>query len=72
MESLVRATPIDWTIARPPRLVASPDDRYRGAREALPVPGSRSMSFRSVAAFLLDCVAQRTHVREVVGLASGS
>jgi putative NADH-flavin reductase len=72
MESLVRATPLDWTIARPPRLVASPDDRYRGAREALPVPGSRSMSFRSVAAFLLDCVAQRTHVREVVGLASGS
>ncbi len=29
------------------------------------------MSFRAVAAFMLDCVEQRTHAREVVGLADG-
>jgi hypothetical protein len=29
------------------------------------------MSFRAVAAFLLDAAEQRTHVREIVGLASG-
>jgi len=28
------------------------------------------MSFRAVAAFLIDCVEQRTHAREVVGLAA--
>ena len=69
MEAVVRATPFDWTIARPPRLVRSPAERYVGARDALPA-GARSMSFRAVAAFLLDCIEKRTHAREVVGLAS--
>ncbi len=68
MESVVRATAFDFTIARPGRLVAASDEAYRSERDALPA-GTFSMSFRAVAAFLLDCVERGTHVREIVGLA---
>ncbi len=68
-EEIVRATPLDWTIARPPRLIERPDEAYRSRRNALPVDGF-SMSFRAVAAFMLDAAEQRTYVREIVGLAS--
>ena len=67
-EAVIRATPFDWTIARPPRLLASPEEAYRSEPGALP-PGAWSMSFRSVAAFLVDCVERGTHRREIVGLA---
>ena len=67
-EQIVRATPLEWTIARPPRLVDAPNERYRATRDALPA-GALSMSFRAVAAFMLDAVEQRSHVYEVVGLA---
>ena len=70
MEAVVRATHFDWTIARPPRLVTVPGESYRCERDALPA-GAWSMSFRAVAAFLLDSVDQRKHAREIVGLASG-
>src|SRR6266480_3422917 len=36
-EEIVRATPLDWTIARPPRLIEGPDEAYRRRRDALPV-----------------------------------
>jgi putative NADH-flavin reductase len=68
-EEIVRATSLDWTIARPPRLVNGSDEGYRASRDALPT-GAISMSFRAVAAFMLDAVEQRTHVHEIVGLAS--
>jgi uncharacterized protein YbjT (DUF2867 family) len=68
MEAVVRATDFTWTIARPPRLVQSPEETYRSEHDALPVDGWE-MSFRAVAAFLLDCVEQNTHAREIVGLA---
>jgi uncharacterized protein YbjT (DUF2867 family) len=68
-EEIVGATPLSWTIARPPRLVERSDERYRSAVAALP-PGGATMSFRAVAAFMLDAVADHRHVREVVGLAA--
>jgi putative NADH-flavin reductase len=71
MEQLVRASGLAWTIARPPRLTKSPDASFRAARDALP-PGSRAMSFRSVAAFMLDAVERRSHVTEVVGLSAAT
>ena len=71
MEAVVRATELDWTIARPPRLVQAPDESYRCEREALPA-GAWSMPFRAVARFLVDCAEQGSHVREVVGLARGA
>lgn len=70
MEAVVQASRTVYTIARPPRLVDSPDERYRGERAALPA-GASVMSFRAVAAFLLDCVEQRTHTEEIVGLGGG-
>ena len=68
-EDIVRATSLDWTIARPPRLIQGPDEAYRSRRDALPVDGF-SMSFRAVAAFMLDAAEKGTHVHEIVGLAS--
>jgi putative NADH-flavin reductase len=67
-EEIVKATPLEWTIARPPRLTNGPDPSYRALRDALPEKGY-SMSFRAVAAFMLDAVEQHSHVREIVGLA---
>lgn len=67
-EEIVRATPLDWTIARPPRLIEKPDETYRSRPDAIPADGF-SMSFRAVAAFMLDAVEHQTHVHEIVGLA---
>ncbi|HKA88474.1 MAG TPA: NAD(P)H-binding protein [Haliangiales bacterium] len=67
-ETIVRASDLEWTIARPPRLTRSSDEAYRSARDALP-PRSHAMSFRALAAFMLDAVERRAHVGEIVGLA---
>jgi putative NADH-flavin reductase len=68
-EEIVRATSLEWTIVRPPRLINTADDVYRSERDVLPA-GGYSISFRAVAAFMLDAVEQRLYVREVAGLAS--
>jgi putative NADH-flavin reductase len=70
MERIVRASNLAWTIVRPPRLTPSREASFVALTDALPA-GSRVMSFRSVAAFMVDAVEQRTHVAEVVGLARG-
>jgi putative NADH-flavin reductase len=69
MEDIVQASGLQWTIARPPRLIDSENASFKALRNRLP-PGSRAMSYRSVAAFLLDSVERRSHVGEIVGLAS--
>ena len=68
MENVIQATQLNWTIARPPRLVNGPELAPRIVVSGLP-PHARVMSFRSLAAFLLDCVERDQHLREVVGLA---
>jgi uncharacterized protein YbjT (DUF2867 family) len=70
MEDIVRTSGLAWTIVRPPRLTRSPDASFIALTDALPA-GSRVMSFRSVAAFMLDAVERRSHLDEVVGLARG-
>ena len=70
MESIVQASGLAWTIARPPRLTKSNEAGFRALPGALP-PG-RVMSFRSVAAFMLDAVEQKSHVAEIVGLGSAA
>lgn len=67
-EEIVRRTSLDWTIARPPRLTNGSDSAYRAVRDALPDKGS-AMSFRGVAAFMVDAVEHRSFVRELVGIA---
>jgi putative NADH-flavin reductase len=68
MEDIIKASTLAWTIARPPRLVKSPDTNFRALPDALP-PGGRSMSFRAVAAFMLDAVERHSYVNQIVGLA---
>ena len=67
MENVVQATPFDWTIARPPKLIQAPDEGYTCSGGALPA-GAFSISFRATAAFLLDSVEQGSFTRQVVGL----
>jgi len=67
-EQIVRATSLDWTIARPPRLTNGRDERYLARVDGLP-EGGRAMSFRAVAAFLLDAAETGKHRHEIVGLA---
>jgi len=71
MEERVSAAAIEWTIARPPRLVAANDERYRAQPGGLP-PGatlvSGVLSWRAVAVFLLDAVESGRHQREIVGI----
>lgn len=57
-------------VSRPPRLTQARNASFVAVGDALPT-GSRVMSFRSVAAFMLDAVEQQSHVAEVVGLARG-
>jgi putative NADH-flavin reductase len=70
MEDLVRTTPSAWTIARPPRLVATSEEEFLAADGGMPEPLSArsAMSWRAVANFLVDAVEQRAHVRQIVGL----
>jgi len=67
MESVIRGTDVAWTVARPPRLVSGEAGAARVVVDGLP-PRARSISFRSVAAFLLECVERDEHVRQIVGL----
>jgi hypothetical protein len=50
-------------------LIDSENASFKALRNRLP-PGSRAMSYRSVAAFLLDAVERRSHIGEIVGLAA--
>jgi putative NADH-flavin reductase len=67
-EEIVRASSLDWTIVRPPRLTNNSDGNYRLAQDALPKKGSVA-SFRAVATFMVDTAEQKSHIRELVGLA---
>jgi putative NADH-flavin reductase len=67
MENIVQSNGLAWTIARPPRLTKSNDATFDALPNALP-HRSRSVSFKAVAAFMLDAVEQNLHLTEVVGL----
>jgi hypothetical protein len=67
---LVAESAAEWTIARPPRLVEARDERYRAKVDALPdgvAMMAARLSWRAVAAFLLDAVGG-DYSRRVVGL----
>jgi putative NADH-flavin reductase len=70
MEHIVKGATIEWTIARPPRLVPASDEKYRAHPGSLP-PGATLtsvVSWRAVAAFMLDSAEDACHLREVVGV----
>jgi len=68
MEAIVQASGLDWTIARPPRLTQENYTTYRRREAAAPRMGF-SLSRKAVAAFMLDAIEQRKHVRKIVGIA---
>jgi putative NADH-flavin reductase len=73
MERIVKASGLDWTIARPPRLTNGPcRQRYGITDDQLP-PGSgggaASISRADVAHFLLNEVEHTAHLRRIVGIA---
>src|SRR5262249_59201236 len=59
-EAIVSATPLEWTIARPPRLLDRADECYRTRRDALPA-GGVSMAFPRGAGVLLGPAQARRH-----------
>lgn len=67
-EAVVRASDLDWTIVRPTHLIDAPS---RGRTRVLGARGRfyERIARGDVAAFLLDEVAARRHVREAVAIA---
>jgi len=71
MEAILRASGLDWTVVRPPRLTNGALTRsYGAADERLPEGAALTISRADVADFLLDEVEHPAHVRRIVGLAS--
>lgn len=72
MERIVKATRLDWTIVRPPRLTNGPRREHYGvSNDHLPpgADGNATISRADVAHFMLDEVEQPAHIRRVVGIA---
>ena len=70
MEDVVRASGLDWTITRPPKLTDGPlTGRYRTAL-GRNVRGGFSVSRADVAHQMLQCVAQPDTVGRTVGVAA--
>jgi putative NADH-flavin reductase len=73
MEAIVRASDLDWTIVRPPRLTSGPRTGcYAVTADRLPpASGGSTASLRraDLAHFLLDEVERAEYVRKVVGIA---
>jgi putative NADH-flavin reductase len=73
MERIVKATDLDWTIVRPPRLTNGPRTGHYGiADDHLPSNsggGAAIISRADVAHFLLNEVEHPAHLRRIVGVA---
>jgi putative NADH-flavin reductase len=72
MERIVKASGLDWTIVRPPRLTNGPRREHYGVDDdRLPNGAGRNatISRADVAHFMLDEVEQPAHMRRVVGIA---
>jgi putative NADH-flavin reductase len=72
MEREIRASDLDWTIVRPPRLLEGGRPRgYRCNVGAMP-HGKVIMERADLAAFLLDEAEAQNHVRAIGGVASAT
>jgi putative NADH-flavin reductase len=73
MEHIVKASALDWTIVRPPRLTNGPRrQRYGIADDHLPQGssgGAATISRADVADFLLNELELPSHLRRIVGIA---
>ncbi|WP_047489162.1 NAD(P)-dependent oxidoreductase [Terriglobus sp. TAA 43] len=70
MERIVMASPLDWTLVRPPQLTDKPQtERYRVREEHLPIFGFK-IARADVAYFMVRCVENHASSHKVVGLCS--
>jgi putative NADH-flavin reductase len=67
-EAVLKESALDWTVARPPRLVRAKGEAYRNLEDGF-MSGPLQMSYRAVALFLLESAEKGLHSRKVVGLA---
>jgi putative NADH-flavin reductase len=65
VEAIVRATDLDWTLVRPPRLVSCPPRGYR-VSTGVRYSGSLSIPRSDVAEFIVDELAQAAFIRQAV------
>ncbi|MER6665345.1 NAD(P)H-binding protein [Amycolatopsis japonica] len=70
-ERIVRASELDWTIVRPPRLLNGPHTGEIAARTDGNVRGSYSINRADVADYLLRAAADDSLVRQTVSIAHG-
>ncbi|HTC78976.1 MAG TPA: NAD(P)-binding oxidoreductase, partial [Terriglobales bacterium] len=68
MEEIVKASGLDWTIARPPRLTQEEYSTYRSREGAAPTMGF-TLARKAVAAFILDAIEQKKHLQKIMGIA---
>lgn len=70
MEDAVRASDLDWTVSRPPKLTNKPlTGHYRTALNQN-VRGGFSIPRADVAHQMLDCLSRPETIRQIVGLAT--
>jgi len=68
MEEIVKASGLDWTIARPPRLTDGEYLTYRSREGAAPSLGF-TLARKAGAAFMFDAIEQQKHFHKIVGIA---
>ncbi len=67
METVVEASPLDWTVVRPPRLTDGEASGYRTEVGRLPRRGL-AITRTDLARYLLDAAERGLHLHEVVGV----
>ena len=70
VEALVRASSLEWTIVRPPRLTSRSAEGFIPALEFSLGPGSYSMSRADVAAFIAEEIDNNAYIHKAVFLKS--
>ncbi len=70
MERVVKASGLDWTIVRPPRLTNGRRTGHYGVEEDRMPKGGSSVSRADVAQFLLEELKRGAHVGKMVGMTS--
>lgn len=69
MEALVRASGVEWTVLRPPRLTDKASSGHQVAVDALPA-GGMSIARADLATAVLDAVESPARARTLLGVAS--
>jgi putative NADH-flavin reductase len=66
VEAIFRQSDLDWTIARPSRLIDKEKTNYSVFEES--VDPAASISRKTIAAFMLDTLEQQKYLRKIVGV----